>query len=131
MTHFLFRISGGRILLSEGDSIPTDCAKIRLDGEEGGTLIVGGKQHSLDRGGAVLFADQLTCGVHTPAFFVRGKRYEGPALSVGGGYFSFLPPTHAHLARLEERLQSLEAAHAELAKRLCRIEGRLQDTNIF
>ena len=131
MKLFVVRISGGRLLLSEGDSIPTDCAKIRLDGGENGILIVGGKQLALDKDGALLFADQLTCGVHTPALFVHGKCYEGPALSVGGGYFSFLPPTHAQLTRLEERLQSLEAAHAELAKRICLIEGRLQDTNIF
>ncbi len=131
MKNFVFHLSGGHALLFEGDSIPTDRAKVYLEGEDGGTLMLSGKQFAIGENGTVICAEGLACGIHTPIIFVRGKRYEGPPISVGGGYFSFLPPTHAQLSRLEQRLQALETAHTELAKRLCAIENRMQDTHIF
>lgn len=131
MKRFIFRISGGRALLLEGDNAPTDHANISLEGGTEGTLILGEKRFSLEKEGALLSADTFACGIYTPSVFVDGKRYEGPPISVGGGYFAFLPPTHAQINRLEQRLQALEASHAELAKRICQLESRLQDTNIF
>jgi hypothetical protein len=130
MKKFTFHLSGGRVLLFEGDSVPTDRAKVSLKGE-GGTLMLGGKQFAIGENGTVICAEELSCGVHIPVIFVRGKRYEGPPISVGGGYFSFLPPTHEQISRLEERLKVLEAAHTELSKRICAIENRMQDTHIF
>ena len=131
MRHFVFRISGTRALLLEGDGTPTDCALFSLEGGAEGILILGGKRFSLGKEGAHLSADAFACGFYTPAFFIGGKRCEGPPISVGGGYFAFLPPTHAQINRLEQRLQSLEASHAALTKRILAIESHLQDTNIF
>jgi hypothetical protein len=131
MKRFIFRMIGTRAILLEGDSVPTDRAYLSLEGGTEGALILGGKHFSLEKEGALLSAEAFTCGIYTPTFFVEGKRYEGPPISVGGGYFSFLPPTHAQVSRLEQRLQLLEASHAELTKRICRIESHLQDTNIF
>ena len=130
MKKFTFRLSGAHVLLFEGDSVPADRAKVFLKGESG-TLMLGTKQFAIDENGTVICAQELACGVHTPVIFVRGKRYEGPPISVGGGYFSFLPPTHEQLSRLEHRLSALETAHTELTKRICAIESRMQDTHIF
>jgi len=131
MKKFTFRLSGSRALLFEGDSIPADRAKVYLKGEGKGTLMLAEKQFAIGENGTVIGAEGLPCGVHTPIIFVKGKRYEGPPISVGGGYFSFLPPTHEQLSRLEHRLSALETAHTELTKRICAIESRMQDTHIF
>ena len=131
MKQFIFRIIGTRAILLEGDSTPTDRAAFSLEGKAEGSLILGGKHFSLGKDGALLSAEAFACGIYTPAFFVEGKRYEGPPISVGGGYFAFLPPTHAQISRLEQRLQSLEASHTALTKRILAMESHLQDTNIF
>ena len=131
MKQIVFQLSGGHILLLEGDSIPADRAKVFLKGGDAGTLMLSGKHFPIGEDGTVIGAEGLTCGIHTPVIFIRGTRYEGPPISVGGGYFSFLPPTHAQLSRLEQRLEALENAHTEFAKRLCAIENRMQDTHIF
>ncbi len=131
MKEFVFRLSGGRALLCHGDSIPCDRARFRTEGKGTGTLVLAGKHFPLTAEGATVRAEELLSGTHVPALFVNGERYEAPPVSIGAGYLFFLPPTHAQLCRMEERLGVLEAAHTELAGRLCRIEARMQDTNIF
>lgn len=131
MKEFVFRLSDGRAMLCHGDGTPCDRACFRIEDQSTGTLVLAGKQFPLAAEGVTVRAEELHGGVHTPALFVDGERYEAPPVSVGAGYLFFLPPTHAQLCRMEERLCVLEAAHTELARRLCRIEARMQDTNIF
>jgi len=128
MKEFTFRLTSGRALLCQGDSVPCDRAHFRIESKSGGTLVLAGKQFPMTAEGATVRAEELHVGVHTPAFFVDGERYEAPPVSIGAGYLFFLPPTHAQLCRAEERLGALEAAHTELSRRLCRIEARMQDT---
>ena len=131
MKQIILRLNGSRALLLEDDSLPTDRAIICLEGNIEGKLVLGEKQIAIKKSGTALCADHFPCGIYTPSIFAEGKRYEAPPISVGGGYFSFLPPTHAQINRLEQRLQSLEASHAALTKRILAIESHLQDTNIF
>lgn len=131
MKEFTFRLANGRAWLCHGDSVPCDRARFRVESKSTGTLVLAGKQFPMTAEGATVCAEDLHVGVHTPAFFVDGERYEAPPVSIGAGYLFFPPPTHAQLCRAEERLSTLEAAHTELSRRLCHIEARMQDTTIF
>ncbi len=131
MKEFVFRLARGRALLLTGDSLPAERARFRIEDEKSGTLVLADQQYPFSADGIILSAAELHNGLYTPAIFADGKRFEASPISIGAGYFFFLPPTHAQLCRLEEEIHALTASSAELSRRLCKIEARIQDTTIF
>lgn len=131
MHKYVFRLSEERAYLCMGESAPSDRALFCTEDEKSGTLVLAGKQFTISAGGVILCASELSSGIHTPIFFVDGRRFAGPPLSVGAGYLCFLPPTHEMLSRIETELASLKEAHALLATRVSAMEARMQNTNIF
>jgi hypothetical protein len=131
MHKYSFRLSEGRAYLCAGESTPSDRALFCIEDAKNGTLVLAGKQFALSGGGVILCASELNNGIHVPTFFVEGRRFEGPPISVGAGYLCFLPPTHEMLSRIEAELASLKEAYTLLATRLSAVEALIQDTNIF
>lgn len=131
MKEFVFRLTRDRALLLKGDSLPAERARFRTEDEKSGTLVLGDRQYPFSGNGIILSAAELHSGLYTPSIFVGGKRFEAPPVSIGAGCFLFLPPTHAQLCRLEDEIRTLTASSAELSRRLCKIEARIQDTTIF
>ena len=131
MKEFIFRLSRGRALLVKGDSLPAERARFRIENEKNGTLVLADRQYPFSADGIILSAAELQSGLYTPAIFADGKRFEAPLISIGAGCFFFPPPTHAQICRLEDEIRALTASSAELSRRLCKIEARIQDTTIF
>ncbi len=131
MTECILHLYGKRALPATGDPLPTDKLRLSIDGGREGTLLVGGMRFSLGADGALLSAESLPCGTHTPLITVEGVRYEGPPLAVFGGTLFFLPPTYKSLCEAEARIEALRQASEAQQKRLAAIERRMQDTHIF
>ena len=131
MTDFVFEIEDGRAIPVSEEREACSEVCFRLACGCGGVLVIGDARFPFGARGARISAAALRSGLHTPAFFVGGKRYEAPPLMALGGSLFFLPPTQAELYALVKRLKATEEMAQALQSRLLAIERRLSDTHIF
>ena len=131
MTEFVFAIENGRAIPLHEPRGECNEACFRLANGRGGTLVIGDARFSFGAQGARFCAADLPGGLHTPAFFVEGKRYEAPPLIALGGSLFFLPPSQAQFYALCRRLEAAEEKAEALQSRLLAIEVHLGGTHIF
>lgn len=131
MTEFVFVLENGRALPVREPQLVCNAARFCLQSGKAGVLVIGDMRYPFGKEGATVSANALQSGLHTPAFFVEGARYEAPPMLAYGGTLLFLPPSRAEAYALQKQLQALTAQLQSLQSRLDALDAQLATNHIF